>query len=568
MPTTFYLKYNRISTYVGVALFILLVWDILPNLGLIAKLFLFAPLVIAPLAFNSLAEETRQGTFLPLYKAVVLAQPFCAIATLIAFTLPQGMLAGGFASLWLLLTLMALGLGLQRWLPRGLTCKEEMFIDLSLVYFAVGGVWLVLNRMGIHPMKFDDAIVLLTAIHFHYAGFAACFLLGLVGRLFKDATVLIQKIYYLSGFLIISGIPLLAIGIAFSHFFLEVMAASALAFSLIIFSLLIFLQGIKKLKNRISRTLLTIAAGSLIFSMALSILYALREMDWPLQLNILQMAKTHGLLNSFGFAFCGLLAFTLEKPQPRTPPYGIPFSSFYSFKKIGPDFFQRIHAINKKTTHPPPGIVDSMDDYQSEDFNPAGLDSKLRSFYEKTNQYSLVVEPHWTFGFKFIGKIYRQFADQIGQMALPTSLQRDENLIESKIVSLDDNRDGRNKVRAWIRTYANSKRAVYIAAYANHSDGRRTYMNIAFPVIGGNVTSILRAELSKDRLRLTSLHSKKIGDEGVYFASPLFFAPIRLPINETIEVWTTPTAVMAQHDMWFFDIKFLTLNYSIYPIEG
>ena len=42
---------------------------------------------------------------------------------------------------------------------------------------------------------------------------------------------------------------------------------------------------------------------------------------------------------------------------------------------------------------------------------------------------------------------------------------------------LDDRKDGRSNVRAWVRTYIGSGNAVYVAAYANHSDGKKTYMN-------------------------------------------------------------------------------------------
>lgn len=98
-------------------------------------------------------------------------------------------------------------------------------------------------------------------------------------------------------------------------------------------------------------------------------------------------------------------------------------------------------------------------------------------------------------------------------------------------------------------------------------------MNIAFPLPFANLTSILRLEYRENHLMLTSLPGQRKGDEGVYLVTRLI--PVRLPINETIRVWTadhapfppahSATTLVARHDMWIFGLKFLTLKYHIYP---
>jgi hypothetical protein len=115
-------------------------------------------------------------------------------------------------------------------------------------------------------------------------------------------------------------------------------------------------------------------------------------------------------------------------------------------------------------------------------------------------------------------------------------------------------------------------------------------MNIAFPLPFSNMTSILRLYQDGDSLILTSLSGQEKGDEGVYLVTS--WLPVRLPINETIRVWTAddtssnpstigsriadaiaakpadlPVTVIAKHDMWLFGIRFLTLNYYIYPVK-
>jgi hypothetical protein len=169
----------------------------------------------------------------------------------------------------------------------------------------------------------------------------------------------------------------------------------------------------------------------------------------------------------------------------------------------------------------------------------------------------------------------------VGQMNFPLPDEK-ELSISSRILPIRDEIDGRKNVRAWIRTYSGSGSAVYVAAYANHSARGETYMNIAFPLPGGNLSSILRMEsLDASGVLLTTFPSvNETGDQGVYFANRL--VPVRLPFNETIRVWaagapgyvvpkglTTPekASVIARHEVWLFGIKFLILDYCIFPIR-
>ena len=99
---SFYNKYNLASVLVGVLFSSLIFFDVLPHLSLsiIEKIFVFAPLVIVPLGLNLFLEEDRNGRVSRLLKAVLISQPFCAIAAAASFVLPKGMVAGILASVW------------------------------------------------------------------------------------------------------------------------------------------------------------------------------------------------------------------------------------------------------------------------------------------------------------------------------------------------------------------------------------------------------------------------------------------------------------------------------------
>ncbi|MBV9229088.1 MAG: hypothetical protein JOZ18_07225 [Chloroflexi bacterium] len=106
------------------------------------------------------------------------------------------------------------------------------------------------------------------------------------------------------------------------------------------------------------------------------------------------------------------------------------------------------------------------------------------------------------------------------------------------------------------------------------------YMNIAFPVPGGNITCILRVEsMSAGDILLTTFPlPNTMKYEGVYFVN--CFLPIRLPTQETIHVWAVGTpgipadlecwsataTLLARHDVWLFGIRLLTLDYRIFAL--
>ena len=146
-------------------------------------------------------------------------------------------------------------------------------------------------------------------------------------------------------------------------------------------------------------------------------------------------------------------------------------------------------------------------------------------------------------------------------MGLPLAAEQAEQRISSRIFKLCDSLDGRTNVRAWVRTYAETKRPVYVAAYSTHNDGSQTYMNIAFPLPWGNLASILRMELLPAGGVL--LTTRGDGDQGIYFANRVL--PVRLPLQETIRVWRSEreSSLLARHELRLFGLRYLTLDYRI-----
>src|SRR5678815_695726 len=135
---------------------------------LVHKVVFWAVLVIVPLGLTVVGDERASS----LYKLVVFAQPVAALFTIASFFVQKGVLSAALASAWLLLNILIALLGLIRLTSRGFQRIEELSIDAGLLYLPVAGGWLVIYRLGIQPFAFGEMIVLLTAVHFHFAGFA------------------------------------------------------------------------------------------------------------------------------------------------------------------------------------------------------------------------------------------------------------------------------------------------------------------------------------------------------------------------------------------------------------
>ncbi|MDF1662880.1 MAG: YndJ family transporter [Planctomycetota bacterium] len=200
--------------------------------------------------------------------------------------------------------------GLLRVWKMGIKDVPEFSISAGCMFIAVGGGWTFLRYADIRPMHFDNMIVLLTGVHFHYAGFALPILAGLGARLLKRP----DRHNVLIG-MVVLGIPAVAVGITAgkSAPTVEAFAAVFMALSGTLVAIQQF-HLVKALNNSYARILTLTSGCFLILGMALAFLYGLRSFSPMLQMKlpISLMIPTHGLFNSLGFAMPALLAWILE----------------------------------------------------------------------------------------------------------------------------------------------------------------------------------------------------------------------------------------------------------------
>lgn len=185
------------------------------------------------------------------------------------------------------------------------TAAMEPVRDLSraanlaaYLYLPVGGMWAVADQAKLTPLGFSGIIVLLTAVHFHYAGFALPWLTGRwlgrnqVNRWGKGCAVGV-----------LAGVPLVAAGITSSQLSLPPFIETGTA-SLLALSALGVARGYLAWSSRVaqpSRTCFILGGSALAGGMSLALLYGWRHfvpIEW---VTIPSMVAMHGTLNSWGF---------------------------------------------------------------------------------------------------------------------------------------------------------------------------------------------------------------------------------------------------------------------------
>jgi hypothetical protein len=321
------------------------------HLDLVEVLFLLAPWMVVPTA---LALTPARAKSYPI--GFVRSQRWlyfvAAALCTISFLYPAGTIFPGtpisrlafssvlpalLATPWLLICLCIGWGGLNRLLAFRTESFLQFCVAVGECYIAVGGIWLLMSRAALHPAGFQEPIVLLTAVHFHFAGFLssifAYLTLGwlkatkwakplriiLLGTLFGPGILGIS-------FLISPKLKLIAV-------ILIVIGQCGLGAGMARISASIFLRTPTLLRpagwagrisglafsDRLSALCLITAATSVAAAMVYAATWALGE--YPLQpmTDLSHMERIHGVLNSIGFSAIGLLGWLkFRTHQPAT----------------------------------------------------------------------------------------------------------------------------------------------------------------------------------------------------------------------------------------------------------
>lgn len=284
-----------------------------PETALIQRVVLLGILVIVPLGLSLVPAVESTGGESSLYRLALLAQPFAAIGAVVSFLLDPGVPAAVLGFLWFCETSLIAMFGLQRLGKPELRSAAEVSITAGLMLLPVAGLWLVVHRLGIQLLGYGDTIILLTAVHFHFAAYAAPLLAGLAGRRLSQFAG-VSRVFKFTPILIVAGTPLVAAGISFSPA-LAFAGTLMISSGLVLLAVLVAGWILPSMESIPGRVLLLISTVSCLPAMALACIYAYSIVFKQLLIDIPQMAMTHGILNAFGFSLCGLVAWCLVDPE-------------------------------------------------------------------------------------------------------------------------------------------------------------------------------------------------------------------------------------------------------------
>ncbi|MFH8568356.1 YndJ family protein [Streptomyces sp. NPDC017993] len=240
--------------------------------------------------------------------------PLAAAAGSAALWLPRGPVATGCAAGYAAATL-ALALQAPRRLVRTRSLAVfEVAVLTALATPAVAGAALVAERAGYRLFGFDLDILALTVPHFHFAGFAAALISGLVcrgtggGRAARAAALSVP----VGTLLVLAGY--------FVDDWAELAGALVLTAGMWLVGLLTWRDLRTKGPDRTTRALLACSAAVLVATMLLALSWALGEATGLPHPSLAWMAATHGLGNALGFALCALLAQRRLRAAPAPEP--------------------------------------------------------------------------------------------------------------------------------------------------------------------------------------------------------------------------------------------------------
>lgn len=259
-----------------------------------------APFVVC-LAF-SLESELWKGRF---RNAALLSATLFALSVFLSpFRIWAALPWLGFIS-W-----RALG-RLKAWVKKPNWETSHLAHLASLLYLPVGGIWALFDQLKFQPLGFSGIIVLLTGVHFHYAGFA---LPRLTGLWLAEARR--GRGFQLAGWGVILGVPLVATGITTSQLdmpvWIETLSASLLAASAFTISLGQLVWALRYPMPILVRFLFGLGGVALAGGMVLATIYAWRHFYVVAWATIPAMYAIHGTMNSLGFCLPGFLAWKLK----------------------------------------------------------------------------------------------------------------------------------------------------------------------------------------------------------------------------------------------------------------
>jgi hypothetical protein len=259
-----------------------------------------------------------------------------------------------------------------------------------------------------------------------------------------------------------------------------------------------------------------------------------------------------------------------ERVQPADLPFVVPMESRARF--VGTDYVRDLAEVlggDYVRGAADAGIVASLDQLAGPDFDPSAVGPAVREFYEHTTRFSLDIVPAWRAWVRPGYLLYRTLvARPLGQANVPMNQREAMRGIDSRIDTIDVDRDGVTDVRGWIRSYRATGDPIYVGIYTTYRDDARGYVSVGFPLPQASFTATLVPQArGEGGLRLTSRSDLPHPGHYLTYVDPASRELTALAVRgfaEELDVYVEGGELRADHAFWVFGLPFLVLHYGIH----
>jgi len=269
---------------------------------------MLAPVAVVPLGLRLIPLAGRRARQLLLVARLL--QPVGAVLVIASFIVAAGPWAALLAAGWFAVCSIAGLAGASELVESRSLAPGHLLPAAALGFLAVGAAWLIAARGGI-SLGYSGPTVELTAVHFHYAGFAATVLAALAFTALSERSRRMRRVCAAAGVIVVLGTPVTATGIATGTAALTVIGPLLLATGILTNAALTAFLIAPRRRTAGARWLLAISSAAVVIPMLLGVDYAVARVLPVPALDLRTMAIVHGDLNAVLYSLIGLAGWSM-----------------------------------------------------------------------------------------------------------------------------------------------------------------------------------------------------------------------------------------------------------------
>lgn len=286
----------------GLALWVLFL-VVLPA-PIAARVFLGAPLLIVPLLLASLPGRQMIAGYSTSHLGAAVCLP-AGVLVAVSLALPVSPLAALVALPWILLTSVVGLAALRHGLPSlaGLFARRrvvDLATDGALGFLAIGGLFLLVDRLGVAVLGSGPPYTLLGAIHYHFAGFGLLGLLALLAA--RGVGGGRPTAWWVAGLSLIGGVSVTAVGLILESSPVNWLGVLLLAAG----GLIVAWSFVTRASRGWRRAALVIAGVGLTAGLLMGVAWASAVLFTVPFIGMDLMVRTHGTLNAAAVVLAAL----------------------------------------------------------------------------------------------------------------------------------------------------------------------------------------------------------------------------------------------------------------------